>query len=219
MKHLLSILSVCCFFFISTVCASTPVEKGSRSKIKVKIIPEPIVGPTGPKGPAGTSPSTAYATAFQEGSVSISEQTAVTVPFSTVEVAKNISFNNTENSFILPSGTFCVHFQFTLVGSGTDQAGNINPKSVYLQLTKNGATSLVSLTWTSAFNNDQDVISEDWLACSGSAIFQVLDDETTATLIMEPSSSTASFSFAYPDPNQDTENHATRIVFTRVDDI
>jgi len=189
---------------------STLIEKGrSRAKVRVayreKKSPglKGLVGPVGAQGPERLP---VYATAYQSIIKIINGgETEVVVPFDTMQEAKGISLSN--DTFILPRGTYRVHFQFTLNNWYT--TGAFPFSDVHLVL---GDGSSIPLSWSAAYNNLFEITFSDATSVTGSKIFSIPSDNMGVRLIFTRTSGT---DFSFSD-YVTVENHPTRIVFHRV---
>jgi len=208
---ILGTLSLCCFLSAhveTSDCGATLIEKGSKAESKVKIgmptdSPCPgskgATGATGPTGPMGaTGPtgtlSSVYATLIQDtsfplGSESAYQEAEITVPFSLIQRANGITFDEANNTFTLPKGTYFFTFQFSMATDPNNTQGESSFRFTDMYLDLNNDSSRIPLDWTMALNSDQNFNGNIWAGFSGSNIISVANNDTVVKFVL------------YRDPN------------------
>ena len=162
------------------------VEKGckAKSKAEIKITGSSncckAKGPIGKRGAEGAEglPGEglihAYAAAYQGESQNLGQPSAgesITVPFTTLDHAVEITLDSDTDTFTLPKGIYTVRFQFLIK---TDKDYSFN--RIYLDI---GGSEL-NMTWNSTQYDPPD--SKALSSFKGSTIFQVLADDTAVRL-------------------------------------
>jgi len=225
-KCLLTILgavSICCL--ISTPAMASSKKHGKKG-VKARSTTECTTEAT----TRGTVFSPAYGTLVHDGATSPYPDTVVdiTVPFTAIQVERNITLDTTNDTFTLPKGVYALNFQlFTL----TDNNGNTTSQNtelllfsdIYLDI--NNGSAIVKLDWAMSYDNSNIVTSPTVFATfSGSKIFSIGADNTVVRFKIKRVSPTVTGSFSfntllglYQGLGATPENDPIRVTLHKID--
>jgi len=220
MKKQLSIilgaLSICCFVSADVTLSEKTTDENSTKTRDISY-----------KKPF----SPAYATLIQDTTYpdpaaipSWIQSAQITVPFNSIQAAKNITFDETAtpDSFILPKGVYTFDFQFTMEREGPAKIfheRDFRFTDMYLDL--NNGSSKIALDWTFGFNSSTTFNTYLWATFTGSRIFSIGTDNTLVKFILvRDSAFLGNIRFTFDQsatPTLTTENSPVRITIHKID--
>jgi len=203
----LGVVSACCLFSVHVMASEEPAIEKACKKVTCSKYFTP-----------------AYATLVQNTASAWipSTTTTITVPFTQIQTAKNITFDDITDTFTLPKGIYAFNFQFTMETQSNTVAGELEFRFTDMYLDINNESARIGLDWNMKLNDGGAAASDIgfnsyyWATFSGSRVLSIGADNTVVKMVLvrDTTYSTVDFRFNY-DPTLPypltTNNNPVRI--------